>query len=352
MLLHKLAITLTFFSLIASLYADDLVAVKSSVNESWNNLAASAATAQIQYLNTTFSCNESGKTPEQVRQIVERLNPAKPAEIMEELVRQFSPEIFAKQQAHNQKESPWQLWDQQILLDDGFQERSSGLRTEHLVTQGVHLMRGLQNNQVTCYLNGECRYFYYGRDWFLAIPIKQAMQTVSSYVELDQQLELRWDGGGFLRLDSTHHTPLYGESYNAAGQLFKTSHYLEPTTYPGDVTLPAVRIEINYREGVAVAVEATAIESAEFNLAIPAAEFNLSIPKGGVLIDAREEKSRVRRVNDDVANVTEYFLASAYAPHLVPTPAPPRQFDWKAFLLIANGLFLIIVGLILWKRAK
>lgn len=338
------------FSLVV-LYAADIASLIPAIETSWNSQKSSASTSRITFYESFFDCRKSKLSVEDVVEIVDGLELSRDEKVIEELVEKFNPEFFKEQQAHDQKKQKWSMWEKRTLISDGFRERSTGEDDEHVVARGLHLMQSRSNNEITCYEQGQCDYHYHQLDWFLAVPPEKVLQDVVSIEEGELTHTLRWKSGGWMNVDAESQLPIDEEIVSASGEILKKTFYRERSVYPGDVLIPAIRIEISFRESLARHVMVTVVEDARFNVDISESEFVLPAAANSTLADLRNNKRRGRRTKHDIEDSAEYFLAGALGSNAV-VPAASRSFNWKAFFLILNGVVLIVLGVILWRRTS
>lgn len=322
------------------------------ISDSWNAHHASVSTARIHFLKTFIHSSSPVLSLEDAKTLVNQLQDVASYEFMSKFIEQFNPEVMGQFRKHDQSKLRWALWDDRILIDDGFNTRSTGEDDEHLITQGLHLTHNLLNHHVDCYTNGECRYFFHNKDWFLATPPQQALQDVIETLEADNTTTLTLPYGGRIVVDSESHLPIYQQINDSSGTVARATFLSEITTFPGDITLPARKVQFNFLDGKATGAFITMILDAEFNSPIPESSYELSMKQGGVLTDLRDQQRHSRRANGPVPDVVQYFLAASYRRSPPSAATPSDQLDWKSFILIANGLFLIGLGLLMWKRNR
>ncbi len=348
-------IIISFLSIISIsvviLYAADVTTHISAIESSWGSQGSSAATSRITFYESFFDCREQKLSVEDVVEIVEGLKLSRDEKVIEELIQKLNPKFFKKQQAHDQQKQKWGLWEKRTLINDGFRERSTGEDDEHVVARGLHLMHDQLNNEISCYEEGRCEFHYHQLPWFLAVPPENALQNVASVEEGETTKTLHWKAGGWLVVDAEHQLPIDEEIVDSDGAVLKRSFYRERSVYPGDVMLPAIRIEISFRDKLANHVMVTVVEDASFNVDISESEFVLPATEKSIMSDLRNNQRRARRSKHEITDSAEYFLAGGLASNTVLVPAGPQALNWKAFFLILNGFVLIVLGVILWRRA-
>lgn len=311
-----------------------------------------ASTSEIRFLKTTMTVEKTGLTPEQVTEIVDGLESGPGEELFSEVIHKMNPTLEERFAAHDQKQQPWSLWEERKLFFDGFSERSIGQDDEHLRTENLHLVHDFKSRMVECYDSGQSPIFYYGLEWLLSLPPPRLLDEAEVIESNAETLRLDLGNGRQIVVDAESHLPVREESLGPDGTITKLIFYRYPTSYPGGVTLPAMKMQVGFKGGVAKNVLLSAILDAEFNVDIPSDRFEMPVKEGTVLADVRNNERRSQRIKNDVANAIEYFLASEIATTRPVAPAAPQGFSWKSFLLIANGIFLIVLGLFFWRKSR
>ncbi len=338
-----------------ALYADETTQLLDSVSVSWDDHRSRSATAKIHFLSAVIGCKEQKFSVEDVRRLVAEFEFSADEKFMLEFVSTFYPEVIERHRQHDQSTGPWDLWDDVVLLDDGVNTRSIGRHNEHIVARGLHLMYSKHlSQQITAFEKGRCMVYFYDREWFLGIPAAQILGQVEVAQAEANSLKLSGKKSGDWVLDGETHLPISQTSMDDQSKFGRLTYYKLPTVFPGDVTAPAIRVEIDFRDGIAQKAELTAIVDAEFNLDIPQAAFVVPVKEGAVMVDQRSEERHARALKHSIENAAEYFLANGIARKTVaatPDPGSQRKFDWKAFFLIANGISLIVLGVVLWRRS-
>ncbi|QDT35029.1 hypothetical protein [Thalassoglobus polymorphus] len=338
-----------------ALYADETTELLDSVSVSWDEHRSRSATAKIHFFSAFIDCKEQKFSVEDVHRLVAEFEFSADEEFMQEFVSTFHPEVIERHRQHDQSTGPWDLWDDVVLLDDGINRRSIGRRNEHIVARGLHLMYSKHlSQQITAFEEGRCMVYFYDRDWFLGIPPAQVLEQVEHAHSEAGSLKLSGKKSGDWVLDAETHLPISQTSMDDQSKYGRLTYYKLPTIFPGDVTAPAMRVEVDFRDGIAQKAELTAIVDAEFNLDIPKTAFVVPAKEGAAMVDQRSEERHARALKHDIEDAAEYFLANGIARKAVaatPISGSERKFDWKAFFLIANGISLIVLGVVLWRRS-
>ena len=288
-------------------------------------------------------------TPEQISEIVIGLEAEPSTQLFSEVIHKLNPALEQRFEEHDQKQQAWSLWDDRTLYFDGFSERSIGENDEHLQTQDVHLVHNFKSRGIDCYELGQSPIFYYGLDWLLGIPAPRLLNEATVSETSPGELTLDLENGKQIVVDADTHQPIYEESVDPDGTVNKITFFRDQTSYPGGVSLPAVKIQVGFKNGFAKHVMMSAILDAKFNVEIDESKFEMPVSKGSVLTDLRSGERRSKRSKNDVSNAVEYFIASETQPRPI---AADKGFDLKGFLLIANGIFLMVLGFFVWRKAK
>jgi len=120
------------------------------------------------------------------------------------------------------------------------------------------------------------------------------------------------------------------------------------TEYPGGIVMPAVRIDTRYRGGRLKSLRVFLIEEAEFNGPVSENQFVMPVAAGTVLVDYRHPKKTVWRT-ETAADDVRSLLVPVSSP--VPAVASGGGLSWQ-MVLILNGIALIVVATVLWRRAS
>lgn len=323
-----------------------------SVSASWSSLKSAAATAEIRFLKTTMTVEKTGLSPKQVTDIVDGLEAGPGDDLFSEVIHKMNPALEKRFSEHDQEQQSWSLWEERTLFFDGFSERSIGDNDEHLRTENLHLMHNFKSRAVECYERGQCPFFYYGLEWLLGVPPPHVLDDADVVDASAASLKLDLGNGRHIVVDPENHLPIRDETIGGDGSISKLIFYRNQTSYPGGVTLPAVKLQVSFQRGVAKHVMLSAILDAEFNLDIPAEKFEMPVKEGTVLADLRNGERRSRRVKNDVSNAGEYFIASETVTTRQAAPVVHQGFGWKSLLLIGNGIFLIVLGVFFWRRSS
>ncbi|MGE4002319.1 MAG: hypothetical protein AB7I48_19090 [Planctomycetaceae bacterium] len=120
------------------------------------------------------------------------------------------------------------------------------------------------------------------------------------------------------------------------------------TEYPGGIVMPALRIAPGYREGRLSSLRVFIIEEAEYNGPVPEERFVMPVAAGTVLVDNRFPEPRVRRTKDASDDVRSLLVPVSYPAAGIPSRSSS---SWR-MVLILNGIALIVLATVLWRKAS
>lgn len=341
---------------LSGLFADRAVSADSiaDVVSALEARSASAATLRVQFLSTGFECNEAPQTYEQFRSALNEMSIAPHEQFLMDLIRTFDAELIQRHAKHDQSTGHWELIRQATLVDDGVRQRNSSETMDHAVVDGLHLMyTKLKRGQVDAYEVEATSHYFYNRSWLLGeIPLS-AFETetpIHSVTDDGETVVVKVSEYASATFDSETMCPLEVNTYDPESGFGRVRLFLLPTTYPGDVTVPAIHLEAEFAKGVLSSVEATAILEAEFNLDVPAESFELPVRKGAMMVDHRFPDRPAKRLDKGIDDAAEFFKATALVRR--PMQQDGHRWGWKSILLIANGVILISFGVYCWRRVS
>jgi hypothetical protein len=122
--------------------------------------------------------------------------------------------------------------------------------------------------------------------------------------------------------------------------------------FDGDVPFPTATIIARYSEGLMSGYEVRIVEDAIFNGPISADVFQSKLAAGSVVVDHRgTEKSAFRQ-----RETTTDLASTLLAPDATPDPrgpyVPPDDSFPTRWVLALNGLFLVVIGILMWRRDR
>ena len=296
-----------------------------------------------------------------------------------EFIRAFRPDFLDQIEEPSPDAPPGSLdrrpWQEKQLIVRGDEWVSRSREFEHIVSRGVHLLVDIPNrNIISVYHPGQCRVFTERLDWFLDAPQEKLAEMVREEIEREDGLvELRFsdrprsgDGGGdvsgnegplsWVRVDPNDGLPRAKEIRNrATGDVAWTGLYHGQTVFPGEVMIPVVKIEMGYREGILQTAKLTLVSDAEFNLNVEDQEFVHATATGTTWFDYRSGEKIPGVMRSEVPDAVEYFVARGQflpgAGEIPEEDVDAGGFDWRATLLIINGIFLISLGIYVYRRS-
>lgn len=343
------------------LWGDDSATLLRSIRLSRESRVSEVSSAEIRYFWTVIDCTVPDQPPLTLNDFEERLSGVTwraDVEFVRSLIGQLNPALYTKYLEHDQRRSPWVLWEEVQFSTDGLQARSAGEVDEHLISRGLQLRYAKQlQGQVDAWELGASSYYFHDLAWFQGLFSDQLFTVVQEVQQGTDEVTLVLEENQTLVLDAETLLPIRLQQISDSAGNGKLVLFFEPTLFPGDVMLPTFRIQATVREGLVKRVEMTAIAGAEFNVNIPEERFRLPVPAGKLLVDFRSPNRIRERVTRPLVDAAEFFLAGELGRVTVgerelPPGMQPAGGGWKSFLLIANGLFLITLGLILWKRSR
>ena len=100
---------------------------------------------------------------------------------------------------------------------------------------------------------------------------------------------------------------------NPAGNRRTESFQYGPTTYPGGICYPRLKLHLGFRDGKLDSIDLIVIDEARFNGGFSDPDFAIALPAGATVVDYRDDTFRpaARRLTRDVDDAAEYFQPSA-----------------------------------------
>lgn len=320
------------------------------VAASWASQQSSVASAKVKFLWTHLTIDETQHTVEEVEELLQTFKFTADEDCVRRLIQLFQPSVLERHRRHDQSTGPWNLWWDYTLLDDGQRTRISSSTNEHLLANGLHLVASRHlAGQVSAFERGQSRYSFPDLQFLLSTPPIGLLDEIETVDSAGDTVRLITKYGEAIVLDQELNLPVIQKAINKETGFGRIKFFRDPVLFPGDVTIPMYQLEVGFREGVARSIEFSAVVDAEFNLNLPDREFVMAADKGTVLVDKRNDEGRSLRLEQGIEDVAEFFQASGISGGVTPPP-PKSSFSWKNFFLIGNGIFLILVGVILWRR--
>jgi hypothetical protein len=341
-----------------TLDGEQLQATKDRLRAFWEEYDSQVTTARIEFVFLMFSLKSRSLTAEQFTKELFDLNLVADENLSRRLVEQFCPEKL-QGPPEKARENLAAVHEVRTFTLRGGDRRCSSAHQEHILGPDLHLLIEPKNRAVKAYRRGACPYWTPSLTWFRAIPPVAILDANSSIIHDGDCFHLVEDGlQGLdrtgLTVDAADGLPRRWELVSAgSGRLVKLELYRDYAVYPGEVLLPAVRVEVNLQEEIVRTVLMTVVREARFNLNLDDSEFRLAVPAGWKWFDSRQEKLEGGTWKKPVADAAAFFTARSAGPPVVASQeaSASATVSWRSVLLILNGSLLVIVGIALWKRS-
>jgi hypothetical protein len=341
-----------------ALQGEQLQIEESRLRTLWDGYASQVTTAKIEFVFLMFSLKTRQLTAEQFAEELASLNLVADDELARRLVEKFCPE---KLQGPPEKgrENLAAVHEVRTLTLRGAERRCTSAQQEHLLAPKLHLLIEQKNHAIKAYRGGACPYWTPSLNWFRSVPPVAILDAKSSILRDGDSLHLveerlqGFDRTG-LTVDAVDGLPRRWELVSSStGRLMKLELYRDYALYPGEVLLPAVRVEASLQDEIVRTVVMTVVREARFNLNVEDSEFLLAAPAGWKWFDSRQEKLEGGRWKKPVADVAAFFANRSAGPEIAGIPATKAAtgVNWRSMLLILNGSLLVVVGIALWKRS-
>ncbi|MCA8999338.1 MAG: hypothetical protein KDA80_20255 [Planctomycetaceae bacterium] len=308
---------------------------------------------------------------DEVVNAIRELDPLNPDHSVDSILQIVRPELLEKsEQATLNRNFASRS---QHLLVQGDWERSIDSTTEHLLRDGLHLFRDVENRSIHGYSRGRCLIWYPQLSWFRPIP-DEIQYPENAWVTSDSGIiriggwnpandKLEVGDGSWVEVDAESLLPRrWNRVAMPENRLVRVELSEQYTSYPGGVKFPAVRAQLDVHNNLVTQVILTLVTKASFNSDLSPELFVMNAPTGWSWHDLRQEPSQGGRFGQPVSDVGFFFAGRAPIENS-PTVAdaiPPSEVEvgtsiwkyWTPFLLILNGLVLIGIGIYLWQRPR
>jgi len=139
---------------------------------------------------------------------------------------------------------------------------------------------------------------------------------------------------------------------NAQGQVVSFARYLELSELPGSIVAPRIVVEGTLRDGVIHVLHVCAIDRITVNEPVQEHEFEIPARANSRIVDHRGPQKQVSRLDVEQADLVTWL--KSHAPATGPNPQTPNSPDQttRNMLLTGNGLLLVVVGIVFWKRQR
>lgn len=133
------------------------------------------------------------------------------------------------------------------------------------------------------------------------------------------------------------------------GQPYREVRFLGLTELPGGIAFPRASVHAAFHEGKLVILTIRAIDSIRFNEPVAGAAFVMPAEKTNVVVDYRQDEFAFPLAQDTSDLFVTMRERAAPPRH---APARSRGLGHRLPLLVLNGLFLIVVGALIWRRSR
>ena len=345
---------------------------RADLRSHWAGYQSEVVSADIRYQAVGFSINTVQKTLEEILAELEQVPMTSPDRLAEDLMQRYCPERLPAAGSTGTQT----LRSSARRLQ--FQDRNRRCTTpsfEHVLTDDLHLLADKDNTGITAWRRGMCPIWFESPEWFRVIPNDDLLNAVqhmarspaprsesgtasNTWLRLDHfnSAETARDGGfpSRLYLDPADRLPRRWELVSAqSGTVRRVELYRNYADFPGNVRYARERIEIDFRQGFASAMQVTVIEQARFNLAVPAETFRLQAAEKWRWFDHQEEDQESGVWPQPIEDVATFFRQRQRGTMAeTSSPTPPRlSGSWRSLLLLLNGGILIIAGVTFWRRS-
>ncbi len=140
---------------------------------------------------------------------------------------------------------------------------------------------------------------------------------------------------------------------NAEGAILSIARYLDIAELPGAIAFPRIAVEATLQHGVVTTLHARVIDGIRLNEPVPDEAFHLPAPARSKVVDERGGRRIVLRLDQPQPDVMTWVRQ--HVPSPPPSSAARRStvdLTTRNMLLTGNGLLLVTIGLMLWKRQR
>ncbi|MCA9043095.1 MAG: hypothetical protein KDA69_02180 [Planctomycetaceae bacterium] len=134
---------------------------------------------------------------------------------------------------------------------------------------------------------------------------------------------------------------------------------------PNGLSIPRVSYDVDYYENKTLIIRVLIIKQVQFNTPVADSVFRLQAAKGDVLLDHRGTELQSARLTYDVNDVLAFMDGRSPLPSTMAIPAADtingltkpqeasrRHFPAWLILLFVNGVVVLIVGALMWRRSR
>ncbi|WP_146510747.1 hypothetical protein [Thalassoglobus neptunius] len=341
-----------------------------SVEAVWAGEISRVTTARIESQVSSGALWEPLQiSPREIALKIDSIETSDPEEKIYQLIEVFNPEAFKQYKSYSGP-GEWTMTFVETLLNNGVSERTTGPEFDHVMVDDLHLVKSFPlkdpptDETIKAYDRSQPRWGFYRLVSYLPTseltnfrpvevePLPSEGNTVGEYI-------VRNASGSTVAIDGEHLLPLeivIRKSEDAIPSQVK--YFRDYTLFPGDVLMPLEHYEFHFdSEGKLKSWSVKLIRSAVFNVELNESEFQMPASAGAIAIDFRNpEYTRGNTLQQSFSDVKEYFLAqSEYIKNMQPEPPLESSirevnFSWRSLLLILNGIVLMVIGFVLWRR--
>jgi hypothetical protein len=140
---------------------------------------------------------------------------------------------------------------------------------------------------------------------------------------------------------------------DAAAGAVQIARYLDIVHAADGTVIPRIAIEAVVRDRVVITMHALVIDELEINPPVDDTEFALAAAEGSRIVDHRGAKKLVSRLPRTEPDIVQWLKDH------MPAPKPeaavqslPVDHSVRNALLAANGILLVAVGVVIWKKSR
>ncbi|HVJ86877.1 MAG TPA: hypothetical protein VM452_14590, partial [Caulifigura sp.] len=134
------------------------------------------------------------------------------------------------------------------------------------------------------------------------------------------------------------------------GKIQSVLRTLEHTALPDGITFPRIAAEAILADDVVTVMHVCVIDTLRINEPVPENAFHLAAAENSKIVDHRGARRSVTRLKQGEADIVDWLKKHAPAPASVTRRPSAVDHSVRNILLASNGLVLIVVGLVFWKR--
>lgn len=341
-----------------------------SVEAVWSGMRSEVATARIEsQVSSGVLWKPIRISAREIALKIDSIEASDPEEKIYQLIEVFNPEALKQHKSYSGP-GEWKMTFVETLLNNGVSERTTGLEFDHVMVDDLHLVKSFPVKNpptvetVKAYVRSQPRWGFHRLVSYLPtseLTNFRPIEVKSSNTEgnISEEYIVRNESGSTVTIDGEHLLPLEIITRNSADATpNKVRFFREYTLFPGDVLMPLEHYEFSLdSSGELKSWSVKLIRSAVFNVELNESEFKMPASSGAIAIDLRNpEYNRGSTLQQSFSDVKEYFHAQAeYIMNMQPeqpleSSIREMNFSWRSLLLILNGIVLMVIGFVLWRR--